>query len=208
MIYLSAQPDAYYFTWQIELQVFNFKNLGIAPEHIHVLLGYHSEIGLERHFTELMEKLADKASFFAYPDNRVNPKYASSIRPHIIQQHLKAFPYLQDECIFYHDSDIIFRELPNFPEMLASEKWYVSDTRNYLDTNYIKSFGEKELLSKLCDIVGVSPNKIIAQDANCGGAQYLLKSTSLAFWEKLEHDCEALYRYMLAFNHQQIDFLV
>jgi hypothetical protein len=28
MIFLSAQPDDFYFTWQLELQIHNFNSLG------------------------------------------------------------------------------------------------------------------------------------------------------------------------------------
>ena len=31
---------------------------------------------------------------------------------------------------------------------------------------------------------------------NVGGAQYLLKETSVAFWEKIERDCESLYSFL------------
>jgi hypothetical protein len=200
MIFLSAQPDSFYFTWQLELQVFNFERLNISPGKIHILLGHDPQLGLEEHFKILIEKLKGKASFFTYPDNRVNHTYASSIRPHIIQQHLQQFPELQQETIFYHDSDIIFRELPEFSKMIEDETWYVSDTRNYLDSKYIKAIGGETLLNEMCAIIGVSPGQVILQDDHCGGAQYVLKNTSIEFWEKLEKDSEDLYRYMNDFN--------
>jgi hypothetical protein len=46
MIYLSAQPDDYYFLWQLKLQLFNFNRLGIRPNNIHVLIGYNKERGV------------------------------------------------------------------------------------------------------------------------------------------------------------------
>lgn len=46
-LFLSAEPDTYYFTWQLELQVFNFIILGIAAKDIHMLLGYKPDLGLE-----------------------------------------------------------------------------------------------------------------------------------------------------------------
>lgn len=203
MIFLSAQPDTYYFTWQLELQVFNFSNLGIAPNDINILIGYNPALGPEKHFEELIEKLESKASFFTYPDNRLNSKYASSVRPHIVQQHFLRFPELQQEIIFYHDSDIIFRELPDFSGMLSNETWYVSDTRSYLDSNYIKRFGGDKLLSQMCNIVGIDPLKVVAQDMHCGGAQYLLKNVPVEFWEKLEKDSESLYILMNKFNAEK-----
>lgn len=139
MFFLSAQPDDYYFTWQLELQLFNFMRLGIPPNDIHVLIGYNIKRGLRAYFQEFIKRNIDKASFYTYPDNRVNKEYLSSLRPHIIQQHLSKFPSIQNEAIFYHDSDIIFRELPDFYSLLNDNIWYVSDTRNYLDSDSLVS---------------------------------------------------------------------
>jgi hypothetical protein len=94
MIYLNAQPDDYYFTWQIELQLLNFSKLGIRPEDIHILIGYHPKRGLYHHFQELIAHNSNKATFFAYPDNRTYKRYPSTIRPHIIKQHILAHPEL------------------------------------------------------------------------------------------------------------------
>lgn len=207
MIYLSAQPDAFYFTWQIELQVFNFNNLGISPKDIHVLIAYDPEIGLQRHFEELIKKLEGCASFYTYPDKRIKPQYASSIRPHIITQHVERFPELQAETIFYHDSDIIFRALPDFSRMMSNEKWYVSDTKTYLDSNYIKMAGTESLLQQMCDALGINVQKVINQDTNCGGAQYLLKKVPIYFWKKLEIDAENLYIIMNKFNAENASFI-
>lgn len=66
--------------------------------------------------------------------------YPSSIRPHIIAKHFKTYPFLEKEVLFYHDSDIIFRTLPNWEELINDDIWYCSDTRSYLDSNYIKTY--------------------------------------------------------------------
>lgn len=207
MLFLSAQPDDFYFSWQLELQIYNFNKLGVSSENIHVLLGYNPIRGLRHFYPELIDKYKDKASFFAYPDERGKPKYPSSIRPHIIQQHLKGFPELQNESIFYHDSDIIFRELPDFKKMSSDDVWYVSDTRNYLDSRYIKRVGGGELFNQMCQTIGISPELVEASDENCGGAQYLIKMAPLAFWQKVESDCERLYDLLETFNYQKAEDL-
>lgn len=70
MIYLSAQPDQYYFIWQLEIQLFNFHKLGIARENIHVLIGYDKTVGLSEDFKNLIKQYENISSFFAYPDIR------------------------------------------------------------------------------------------------------------------------------------------
>jgi hypothetical protein len=192
-IFLSAQPDDYFFTWQLELQLFNFHKMGISPGKIHVLIGYHPDRGLRHYFTELIERNKGKAVFFTYPDRRLKPKYASSLRPHIIQQHYAANPWLSDEPIFYHDSDIIFRKLPDLDRLLKDDTWYVSDTRAYLDSGYVKATSCQRTFSKMCALVGVEPEKVELNDDNCGGAQYILKGIDPFFWAKIERDSESIY---------------
>lgn len=200
MIYLTAIPDDYYFTWQLEIQLYNFNSLGVDPNIIHVLIAYDAKRGLGHYFTELLEKLKDRANFFVYPDDRKQKLYPSSIRPNLIVQHIKAYPKLEKEVIFYYDTDVIFRELPHFEQMLEDSDWHVSDTRNYLDSNYVKKNGSEELFNTMCNYVGINPEIVIANDINCGGAQYLIKNAALQFWEKVEKDCEALFDIMESHN--------
>jgi hypothetical protein len=199
MIYLNAQPDDYYFTWQIELQLLNFSKLGIRPEDIHVLIGYHPQRGVRDYFQELIAGNS-QATFFTYPDNRISKSYPSSIRPHIIKQHIQAHPELRNTPVFYCDSDILLREIPAFSSMLADDYWYVSDTRHYLDLDYIKRCGSEALFVDMCAVVDIPPETVIQNNEQVGGAQYLLKNTTYEFWDKVERDCEALYALLNDFN--------
>ncbi|WP_205510388.1 galactosyltransferase-related protein [Longitalea arenae] len=205
MIFLSAQPDDYYFTWQLELQLYNFNQLGIPAENIHVLIGYDPKKGLQHYFQDLIAQNSDKACFFTYADTRKQNNYLSSIRPHIIQKHLQANPHIEQEAIFYHDADIIFRELPDFEEMVRDEVWYLSDTRAYTGSEFIIQNGGEVTFKAMCAVVGIDPEVVVQNDVNCGGAQYLLKRTTVAFWNKVERDCEALYTLMEDHNHRQAE---
>lgn len=205
MIFLSAQPDDFYFSWQLELQIFNFNSLGIKADDIHILIGYNKIVGIRNYFEELAEKSKGKASFYFYPDDRESRKYLSSLRPHIIRQHLEAFPYLQQETLFYHDSDIIFRDLPDFRLLNDDDIWYVSDTRHYLDSNYIKSLAGETIFYAMCETVGIAPQQVTDNDQHCGGAQYLLKQSTALFWQKVERDCEALFILLESHNKEQAD---
>ncbi|TAN19992.1 MAG: hypothetical protein EPN37_02585 [Chitinophagaceae bacterium] len=198
MIFLSAQPDTYYFLWQLELQLFNFHQLRVPRENVHVLITFDPQRELRKEFQALIDE-NQYATFFTYPDKRESKNYPSSIRPHIIKQHLIAFPALHQEAIFYHDSDILLSALPDFEGMLPGETWYVSDTRSYIDSRYIKSAAGEKLFYQMCDIVHISPQVVMADDENAGGAQYLLKNISYAFWDKVEKDCESIYK--LLSNH-------
>nr|WP_068893176.1 hypothetical protein [Pedobacter panaciterrae] len=191
MIFLSAQPDEKYFIWQLEVQLHNFNKLNIAPEDIQVLIGFNPLKGLSTDFRRFMTN-NKQASFFAYPDTRGEVFYPSSLRPHIIKKHFKRFPDLNNKTLFYHDSDIIFREVPDFKKLIRDEIWYVSNTRSYLDSKYLNSKGNG-LLENMCDIVGIPVGTVIKNDINAGGAQYVLKNCSYEFWDKVELDCQKLY---------------
>ncbi|QES88731.1 galactosyltransferase-related protein [Rhizosphaericola mali] len=201
MFYITVVPDDFYFIWQLELQLYNFQQLGVAAENIHVLIGYDCRRGLRDYFSILIEQQKDNALFFIYPDSRKSKNYLSSIRPHILKQHLTTYPYLEQVPFFYYDTDIIFRDLPDFENLVKGHYWYVSDTRNYLDSNYIKQLGGEELFTKMCDVVGIKKAVVENNDFNCGGAQYIIKNTTTTFWEKVENDCEALYSLMQLYNN-------
>lgn len=206
MLYLSAQPDDYYFVWQLEIQLMNFKKLGVPKDQIHILIGINPIRGIRHYFSDFIETNTGNARFFIYEDKRECKNYLSSIRPHIIKQHFEKFPDLEKEKIFYHDSDIIFRELPDFGLLCEGNTWYVSDTRNYLDSRYIINSSNEVLFKKMCRQVGLSTELIISKDEDAGGAQYLLKNTNYTFWDKVERDSEALYSLMQDHNYKEAEY--
>ena len=185
MIYISAQPDNPYFLWQLQLQIYNFKSQKIPKDHIHILIGYDIAKGMHPHFKKFIRQCND-ALFFTYADTRTKKVYPSSIRPHIIAKHFKTYPFLEKEVLFYHDSDIIFRTLPNWEELINDDIWYCSDTRSYLDSNYIKTYLNQYQFQQMCQIIGVSPTIVQANDKNAGGAQYVIKNSTMQFWNKIE----------------------
>lgn len=205
MIYLSAQPDQYYFLWQLKLQLFNFIKLGIKHEQIHILVGFDTKKGVSQEFKEFKEKNPEVNIHF-YEDTRKNNLYLSSLRPHIILKHFQAFEFLQNEIVFYHDSDIVFSRLPAFEDLINDDTWYVSDTRFYLDSNYIKSKGDENLFYDMCNIIKVDPVKVLETDNNAGGAQYLLKNCDIKFWQKNEMDCETLFKFLSEYKTQKVFF--
>lgn len=202
MIYISAQPDQIYFIWQLEIQLRNLHSLGIAKEDIQVLVSYHKDKGLNTQFQEFIEVNNHLANFYTYPDLRVEPKYTSSIRPNILKQHFKKYPALEQETLFYHDSDILFSRIPHIDDVEKTTSCYVSDTRNYLDVSYIRRTGSEKLLDDMLNIVGLTKEKVEKEDSHTGGAQYILKGITSDFWGKVEKDAESLFVLMKNDNQQ------
>lgn len=202
MIYLSAQPAEMYFVWQLEIQLKNFNDIGLDPQKIHVVIGYKEEDGKPDIFDYLESKKF--ATFFYYSDTREKRGYVSSIRPHLLEKHFVAYPDLFKQTIFYHDSDIIFRERIDENKFTSDNHWYLSDTRNYLSDKYLKTFGEDFFLN-FCSIVGISPQVVEANRHCTGGAQYIMKYVDSAYWKSVFHDSEKIYKFLNEYNNSRDD---
>ncbi|WP_288882416.1 hypothetical protein [Pedobacter panaciterrae] len=191
MIYLSAQPSEFYFKWQIEVMLTNFKKVGIPKEQIHVLLVKNDNQDIK----EMVLEYDDHAQFFFYTDTRQTVQYMSTIRPHIIKKHIDQYPSLQKETIFYHDSDIIFRTRLDEHQLVKGNDWLLSNATSYIGVEVLDRFGPN-ILSELCTIVDIPVSSAYEKKLHFGGAQYVLKNTNYSFWDKHEKDCEQIYRYL------------
>lgn len=212
-VLICVQPTIKYFAWQIEVMLTNFKSLGLHNHfNIDILFAYNDTLPTCK--TDISwgkaveDKFTDVASFHYYNDTRENISYISSIRPHILKKHFKEFPELSKRVIFYHDCDILFTKFPEFILNLSDDddNWYVSDTKSYIGYNYIKSKGD-DVLESMCKIVGVHPDFVKEREEQSGGAQYILKGIDWVFFDKMERDCENLFRNITQLNNQkkQID---
>ena len=208
MIFVTAQPDVPYFHWQIMVYIHNFIEQGISPNQIHVLLGIISKDGKP---TEESLKLKDTGvNVHHYIDDRPQKHYIPTVKPFLISKWLKDFPEY-GKCFFLHDSDIIFRKLPNFDSLINDDITYLSDTIGYIGYNYIMdccnryenahpTSGKGQLLNEMVNVIGVSVECIECNQENSGGGQYLIKNTDWLLWEKIYADCVPLYDQMLDYQ--------
>lgn len=210
MILMCAQPDEEYFVWQLNVMIANFVKFGISKEEIHILISYDPTRGVRNNMKKFAEISKNNANFYFYPDTRLNKRYLSTIRPHIIKKHYRAFPMLEKKAIFYHDSDIIFTTgiPPKLNEMGEDGIIYVSDASSYLNVNYILSKGNN-LLSEMCTVLNIHEDLVRENDNSAGGAQYVLKNLNYEFWNIVEEDSLKLFNYFKAnekkqFNRQKL----
>jgi hypothetical protein len=210
IIFVSAHPDIPYFHWQTKLYVHNFIEKGINPNNIHVLFVMVN--GNNKPTKESLDLKKYNINVHHFLDDRKNKKYIPSLRPLALSRWLKENPELS-KLYFYHDSDIIFRELPNFEKLVNDEFCYLSDTIGYIGYDYIigccdryekhhKNLNQKELLNKMLDVIGVDEETVKINQKNSGGAQYLLKNVDYKIWEKIYNDCPTLYETMVNFDRQ------
>lgn len=199
--FISAQPDEVYFHWQVELYIYNFIKKGIPKENIYAIFAIKTRPSI---FIKNLKK--KYPHIYWYMDTRKSNKYQPSIRPHILKKFFLEFPDI-GEHVFYHDSDILFYNLPNFKKYLNNDIYYLSDTHNYIGYNYFEKIckgyknshpelDDMDLLHKMADSVNIDFDLIKKNDINSGGAQYLLKNIDINFWEKVEEDSNKLYTVM------------
>ena len=201
--FLSAQPATIYYVWQVEVMINNFMEMGINPNDIDIVCFKETDM-VPDEWSKLANRYA--ARFFFYKDERATKNYVSSIRPNILKQHFINHPYLVNEVIFYHDSDIIFTKPINrwiTKDMIEDNIWYGSDTRWYIAHSYIKSKGQ-DVIDEMCKIMELPEKLIEDNELNSIGAQYLMKGIDWKFWERVETDSERLYKEISELNQQKI----
>lgn len=192
-IFMSAQPDHPYFHWQVEVLINNFIKLGINPNWIEILWAYSENPSYDG--LALATKYPTVRFFFYQKTVKENFGYIPILRPDILEQHFTRFPELRGETIFYHDSDIIFRQLPDFDSMHGDMYWYLSDTVSYIGANYIKSKSD-DLFLDLCSLSKIPPEMVEKNEEGSGGAQYLMKGVTAEYWKEVKEDSLMLYKYM------------
>lgn len=206
MTLMCVQPCIKYYAWQIEVMLSNFERLGIHNQFkVHCLFAFNKNESDWEEKVSLIKKvessLSHVADFYYYEDTRVYPiSYISSIRPNVLKQHFKNFPDLTESAVFYHDCDIIFSKFPDFfDSLLEGETWYVSDTISYIGHKYVVSKGN-DVLDLMCRIVGIHPHFVHDREEQSGGAQYLMKGVDWRFFDKMEKDCERMFKEVTQLN--------
>jgi hypothetical protein len=210
ILFVTAQPDVPYFIWQIKLYVHNFIENGIDPNQIHVVLGIVNNNG--KPSKESIELKEFGINVHHYEDLRRKKHYIPSIKPYLISQWIQSNPD-HGKLFFLHDADIIFRELPNFNELLKDDVCYLSDTLGYIGYDYIvdcckryernhPNSEKNQLLSEMAEVIGIDVEVIKENRDNAGGGQYLIKNTNAELWDKIYKDSIDLYNQMLDYQRR------
>ena len=198
MKWISAQPATIYYAWQVDVYVNNFIENGVLPSDIHVLFGLNGD--LPKEIRNLIQKYKD-VNFFVYPDLRLDKIYIPSIYFNLCKQHWKQYPELQNEIVMMHDSDtILVKPFQIDYELLGNKIWWFSDTKSYINYDYIMQKGE-DVYQRMLDIVGIDGLIPKIFNSHSGGAQHLMKNVPYSFWNKVEKDSINLYRMFCETEH-------
>lgn len=188
-------PDVSYYLWQVLVQINNFRKMGYEIDaHYPVCCFYSNPSNI---IINLMKSTNIKSKFHIYHDDRKDQVYTASMKPWLMSKYFEEFPEEKDNIYIYLDPDVIFFKHINWEEFIDDDIWYESDTCSYLDSRYIRSKSD-ELFIEMCDIVGISPQLVINNDLNCGGAQYITKNNTWQYWKEVETTSVPLYKHMVA----------
>jgi hypothetical protein len=201
MKYISIQPDSIYFLWQLKLQDYNFNRLNILDKSVAVIIYENEPSKIFKYYAQEVAKQGKIVLFIKDERNINHRKYSPTIKPYGFKKLIEFYPsILNEDNIFYHDSDILFVREFDYNSIVSNNKTViVSDTKSYLNTSYIKS-KSNELFNNMCNIVGIQPELVENLDNNCGGAQYIFPKDfqyNYVMWDKIENDSVSLYNYMV-----------
>lgn len=201
MIHLVAQPRIPYYAWQIEVQLYQHKKLGLDLSKFHYLCAYsfqQNDLTNRQdvvHLFQRLEKQYPEAKFFYYQDTRNPITYIPSIIPHLYKKHYALNKWLEKETVFCCDCDMIFTKVPDFSELTKDRVCYMSDSRNFINYDYINYNRPPDLYDGMCEIVGIDPQIPKQMNNKSGGSQYIMKFGSYDFWEKVERDSNSLFKF-------------
>lgn len=190
--YICCQPAIPYYTWQVEVLINNFKKMGVNPNYIDIVCSIENDV-IPTEWIKLMTHY-NSVRFFFYNDTREDKSYIPSVYFNLMKQHIVARPEIQNDVLFLHDSDIVLTKPANFNSMIEGDSWYLSDTKFYINYDYIQTKGN-DIYEKMCDIIGINKTIPKLMNNNSGGAQYIVKNTTYEFWDKVEKDSVKLYSY-------------
>lgn len=195
MKFLVTLPDSPYYLWQMLVQIMNFREVGYEQDTTYLICYFNGKPS--ETLKKIVEHRSMKCKFVLIHDER--PKeyhpYGATMKPYLVKRFMEQYPNQQNEVFFYTDPDVVFTRKMELDKYMIGDTWYLSDTRSYLDSSYIKSKGTG-LFNELCSIAGVSPRMVERNDANTGGAQWIIKDGSPDMWKMIMDKSFELWDYM------------
>jgi hypothetical protein len=215
--FICAQPDDTYYTWQVHLWLESLKNLGEIDKAIVLIF-----TPANREFNDKWQKIIDlypEAEFNFYKDeeNEISKLlgiYIPVLRPWLLWKYFKENPEMSEKAIFYCDSDILFTDKFNIEKFLEDDINYLSNTNSYINAKYFDSkinqvlpekleeYKNRDILSEIASVIGITREIAEANNEHSGGAQYLLKDINYEFWSKVMNDCILIRTYLQKINRE------
>lgn len=183
MIFVSAQTDNRYMLWQMYVQAYNFRRLGIEHDSVALIATNGTP---SREALEFSKQFRGHTIF--YPDTRKSKDYTASAFFHLMYKFTSQ--NRTPRSLFLLDNDVIFRRVPPVHRFIEDDTVHMSNTSNYLST----SLYTNECVD-ICTRV-VNPKRDPRLITAVGGAQYLVKSVDPNLWQHVEDVSATLHRAM------------
>ena len=198
---ILCQPQIKRFKWELEVLLTNLKSFGFPLKDVILLFAGNSN-AYEAYF-----KRSFGVEAHTYQDNRTDKSYIPSIKPYLWWQFLQEDGSREHEVYFYCDSDVIFRELPDFNSLGVTDKyWQCSDTLGYTNYDYLSSrpYGD-EITQHMAQIVGVPLDSIEQANDGQGGAQWLMCNPKADYWHDVYTVSNEFYHYFKSIPNKTND---
>lgn len=190
MKYLLAQPANIRFQWELDVLLTNLRSMD--QETSVVLLFLEENPRTVSHFQGRYPNL----EIHSYSDDREKKNYPATIRPYLVWRYLLENPEAEQEDYFQVDSDIIFRELPDFSKMpLNGRVCWASDCSGYIDYQYLitREMGEY-IVENFSGILNISVEKLRITPG--GGAQWIIARPTAQLWWHIWQDSQIIYDFL------------
>lgn len=222
LVYICAQPKNGFYVWQVGLWLQSLKDLGeLNKAHVLLYKVEEEEENKSEKDWDKLEQLYPEATFATIVDEH-NIKsllgvYIPVIRPYVLSRYFFKHPELSEKAVFYCDSDILFTQKLDIDKFLEDEICYLSDTVSYVGAQYLdekrkdaskkhlKTMEKKDVIAEMADLVKIDKEVVIKNQNNSGGAQYLLKGVTSAFWDKVGKDSIMIKLYLDSLNRRFYD---
>lgn len=185
---ILAQPAIPRFQWELDVLLTNIKQFTNMEV---VLLFTEHDFTVPTYFRKKFG-----CSVFVYTDRREDMAYIPSVRPWLLWQYFREHPNETEEAYFYIDSDIIFREWPDFTTFdLSGSTIYGADCDGYIGYNYIANCTNGlDICTKMAEICAINVDQMKSVPGI--GAQLVFAKLSAEFWERCYYDSNTLYHYL------------
>lgn len=182
---ILAQPATTRFQWELDVLLANIRQFTDMEV---VLLFTEKDFTVPIHFRK-----KPRCSVFVFTDKREDAEYLPSVRPWLLWQYFEQHPEAQDETYFYIDSDVIFREWPDFATFDLSDKTVSGgDCDKYIGHDYIAQCKNgANIVQEMAAICGITPEQMVGVPGI--GAHIVFKNFTSEFWKRCYFDSNTIY---------------
>lgn len=188
--FIMMNPDTFRFYWENTVACVSLLRLGVSPEDIIVV---QTAAGRINYSQRLRNELG--VQVYRFTDDRTTRQknYIASIKPYLWTKLLKHAPDMQQYDFFVQDSDIVFREIPNFNNTPATANtWYGADTESYTGVEHLNEKGPN-FLKEIAPTLNMQPEDFWSYKGHGVGAQWFISHPTLDYWTDVFLECVDLF---------------